>query len=121
KSHILLTSRLYPLMQKQQSGHIVFINSSAGKEGYKNHTLYSATKFGLSGFAKSLRLEAKEYNIKVTSIYPGGVKTQLYRNLKTPVDSTVYMDPKHVAHAVVYLTEAQGYCPDELVLSRMSK
>ncbi len=121
KSHILLTSWLYPLMKKQRFGHIVFVNSSSGKEGYKNHTLYATTKFGLVGFAKSLRQETRQYNIKVTSVHPGGVKTNLYQNLKTPVDISAFMEPKPVAEAIVSLTESSGYCPDELILSRMTK
>lgn len=118
KTPILLTHELYEVMKRQKSGHIVFINSSAGREGYKNHTLYSATKFGLAGFAKSLRLEAKSHGIKVTSVHPGGVKTGLYRNAQ--VDTSIYMSPADVANAVVSLTEMTGFCPDELVLSRMS-
>ncbi len=51
KSHILLTHDLYDLLKAQQSGTLVFINSSAGKQGYPNHTLYSTMKFGLNGFA----------------------------------------------------------------------
>lgn len=96
-------------MKKQRSGHIVFVNSSAGKEGYKNHTLYSTTKFGLAGFAKSLRQEAKQHNIKVTSVHPGGVKTNLYRSLKTSVDTSAYMDPKPVAEAIVFLPKLRDF------------
>src|SRR5258708_7461518 len=37
KAPMVLTQRLYPMMVMQQSGHIVIINSAAGKEGKLNH------------------------------------------------------------------------------------
>lgn len=119
KVPMLLTRALYPLMVKQRFGHIININSSAGKEGKANHTMYSAAKFGLAGFTQALRLEAKKHNIRVTSIHPGGIKTSLYDNLEQKVDMSTYMEPKSVAEVIVSLSETEGMCPDEIILSRM--
>lgn len=116
---MLLTKELYPLMVKQKSGHIININSTAGKEGKTNHSMYSAAKFGLVGFTESLRTEAKKHHVRVTSIHPGGIKTALYDNLTQKVDTSTYMDPKEVAEVIVFLSETKGMCPDEIVLSRM--
>jgi len=121
KAPILLTHDLYETMKQQKEGTIVFINSSAGKQGYQNHTLYSTTKMGLNGFSQSLRLEAKKYGIRVISIHPGGVKTALYDKLKDKPDVDQYMDSKKVAEIVVYLTETSELSPDEISISRMTK
>lgn len=121
KAPILLTHALYEIMKKQKSGTIVMINSAAGKKGYPNHTLYSTTKFGLSGFAESLRQEAKKHNIRVLSIHPGGVKTNLYNKLEEKPDVSAYMDATKVADIIVYLTETSELSPDEMSISRMSK
>ena len=121
KAPILLTQALYPLMKAQGSGTIVFMNSAAGKQGYLNHTLYSTTKFGLNGFAQSLRLEAKKHGVRVLSIHPGGVNTHLYDHLKDKPNVEEYMSPEKVAEVVVYVSETEGISPDELVLSRMTK
>lgn len=59
KIPMLLTQRLYNLMVSQQSGHIINVNSTAGKEGKENHTMYCAAKWGLAGFTAALRIEAK--------------------------------------------------------------
>lgn len=121
KAPIILTQRLYPIMIKQQSGHIVMVNSAAGKEGKLNHTIYCASKFGLKGFADSLRLEAKPHNIRITSFHPGGINTPLYRNLpKVPKET--YMDARKVANLLIDILEADpSICPDEVVVSRMTK
>lgn len=121
KVPMLLTHKLYPLMVKQRSGHIVFVNSSAGKLAKPNHTMYNASKFGLVGFANSLRHEAGENNIRVTSFHPGGVKTNLYDKVVLTPDISSFMDPVKVAEVLVYLTETEGLSPDEIVLNRLSK
>jgi short-subunit dehydrogenase len=108
-------------MKSQQFGTIVFINSAAGKQGYFNHSLYSATKFGLNGYAQSLKLEAKKNGIRVISVYPGGVKTNLYRDVKEKPDTSEYMDADKVAEIVVFLAETEALSPDEISISRMSR
>lgn len=121
KVPILLTQKLYPLMRSQGSGTIIFTNSAAGKQGYPNHTLYSTTKFGLNGFAQSLRLEAKKHGIRVISIFPGGVKTHLYDTVKEKPNVEEYMSAGKVAELIVYAAETEDISPDELVISRMTK
>jgi NADP-dependent 3-hydroxy acid dehydrogenase YdfG len=121
KAPMLLIHSLYDTMKKQQSGTIVIVNSAAGKQGYPNHTLYSTTKFGLSGFAQSLRQEAKKYNVRVISVHPGGIKTNLYDKLSEKPDISTYMDPLKVAEIIVYLSETSELSPDEISISRMTK
>lgn len=99
----------------------MFINSAAGKQGYANHTLYSASKFALNGFSQSLRLEAKKFGVRVISIHPGGVKTSLYDKLSTKPDVDQYMDSKKLAEIIVYLAETDGLSPDDISISRTSK
>lgn len=121
KTPILLTHDLYETMKAQKTGTIVFINSSAGKQGYPNHTMYSAMKFGLNGFSQSLRLEAKKHGIRVISVHPGGVNTTMYSNAKIKPDVTQYMDPKKLAEVIVYLSETSDLSPDEITINRISK
>lgn len=112
-----LTQAVYPLMKKQQSGHVLFINSTAGKEGKANHTMYSASKFGLAGFAQAFRQEAQQHGLRVTSIHPGGVKTDLYRN-QPEIDTSGYMEVSELAKTIVNLIETESICPDEIIINR---
>jgi len=121
KAPMLLTHDLYETMKTQKNGTIIFINSAAGKQGYPNHTMYSTMKFGLTGFSQSLRQEAKKFGIRVISIHPGGVNTNLYNNLKDKPDVNQYMDAKKLAETIVYLSETSSLCPDEILISRMTK
>lgn len=118
---MLLTQRLYPFMVTQQSGHIINVNSTAGKEGKPNHTMYCAAKWGLTGFTNALRLEAKHHGIKVTSFHPGGMNTAFYDEM-TGVATEKFMDPQKIAAILLTIIETDpSISPDEIVLNRMTK
>ncbi len=71
----LFTREVLPIMVKQQSGDIINIASLAGRNSFVGGAGYSATKWGLIGFARSLMLEVRENNIRVITICPGSVDT----------------------------------------------
>jgi short-subunit dehydrogenase len=75
KVPVFLTHKIYPLMKRQGYGSIININSIVGKEPKKFRSIHSATKWGLKGFSKSLRIEAEENGIKVINVYPTQIKT----------------------------------------------
>lgn len=122
KVPMLLTKNLYELMKQQKFGQIINIISTSGKEGKVNQTMYCAAKFGLDGFTKALRLEAKKHNIRVIGIYPGGMKTHLFdRFTSSNIDTSSYMEPKNVAETIVFISETEAISPDEIVINRLSK
>lgn len=77
---IALTKAVLPVMQKQQSGHIVTISSIAGKFGFYWRSAYAASKHALQGFFESLYLEEAKNNIYVTLVYPGKINTPISLN-----------------------------------------
>lgn len=70
-----LTRVLLPAMMQAKSGHIFNMCSIASLQAYPNGGSYGISKYALAGFSKNLREELKEYNIKVTAVYPGAVYT----------------------------------------------
>ncbi|XP_048756540.1 3-ketodihydrosphingosine reductase-like isoform X2 [Ostrea edulis] len=62
-------------MKENNGGRIVFISSQAGQVGVFGYTAYSASKFALRGFAESLQMEVKPYNIYVTMAFPPDTDT----------------------------------------------
>ena len=89
---IKLTQKIYPLLKQQGYGSIININSIVGKEPKKFRSVHSATKWGLKGFTKSLRIEAHEHNVLLINIYP----TQI----KTVKEHTFGLEPQEVAQDV---------------------
>lgn len=74
---MLLTTQLLPGMPR--GAHILFVNSMAGALPLPGNSIYSATKFGLRGFARSLALDLAPRGISVSSIFPGAVDTPMLR------------------------------------------
>jgi NAD(P)-dependent dehydrogenase (short-subunit alcohol dehydrogenase family) len=72
---IELTRALLPHMRKQRSGRILQISSIGGRVGSAGVSIYQAAKFGLTGFSEALRKEVQELGIWVTSVEPGGFRT----------------------------------------------
>lgn len=72
---IEVTRAVLPCMRKQRSGNILQISSIGGRVGNAGLSIYQAAKFGLAGFSESLSKEVAPLGIKVTSIEPGGFRT----------------------------------------------
>ncbi len=68
----------YEVMLEQGFGHIVNTASMAGLVPFPTQTAYVATKFGVVGFSKSLRLEAADFGVKVSVVCPGFVRTGIF-------------------------------------------
>lgn len=74
RAPIQLARACVPGMVERRSGHLVFISSLAGKVATARSGLYSATKFGLRGFAAGLREDLHETGVGVTTVFPGFVR-----------------------------------------------
>jgi short-subunit dehydrogenase len=68
-----LSRALVPRMVERGHGHLVFISSLSGKVASTRSTVYSATKFGLRGFASGLREDLHGSGVGVTVVFPGFV------------------------------------------------
>jgi short-subunit dehydrogenase len=64
-----------PHMIARRSGHIINVCSMGGLVASPTYSIYSASKFGVHGFTQALRREVGIYGVRVSAIYPGGVKT----------------------------------------------
>jgi len=67
----LPTKHVLPVMIAQRYGKIVNISGTSGLRGYKLRAAYSASKWALRGFTRTVALEAGPYNINVNALHPG--------------------------------------------------
>jgi NAD(P)-dependent dehydrogenase (short-subunit alcohol dehydrogenase family) len=79
-----------PILKQQDTAHIINISSVFGMIAPPEQTAYCASKFAVRGFTESLKHELFDTNIKVSSVHPGGIRTNIARNSrigeKTPVE-----------------------------------
>lgn len=67
-----------PIMKEQGHGHVVNISSVAGRRVFPGGAVYCGTKFFVTALSEGMRNElSKQHNIRVTSIEPGAVATEL--------------------------------------------
>lgn len=74
RAPMLLAHALTPAMASRGYGHVVFMSSLSGKAPAAGSSVYSATKFGLRGFAGALRAELHGTGVGVSAIFPGFIR-----------------------------------------------
>ncbi|MEI3609779.1 glucose 1-dehydrogenase [Pseudogracilibacillus sp. SO10305] len=92
-------------MKKAKEGSIVNVSSTSGLVGSVNVTAYVTTKFAVTGITKVAALEFADYNIRVNSVHPGGVKTniEVFDAVKKATPMGRIADPEEVSYIILYL------------------
>ncbi|MEC4613940.1 SDR family oxidoreductase [Tsukamurella tyrosinosolvens] len=113
-----LTRALLPAL-RTAGGHVVLLNSGAGKRANPGWSAYAASKFGLTAFAEALR--AEEPALRVTSVFPGRIDTEMQQGIFAAEGREYATDgllrPETVARAVVQAVTTPGDAhPTEIVL-----
>ena len=116
-----MIKEVLPQMRKQRSGLIINITSIAGYMGLPYRGIYSATKGALEIATEALRMEIKDFGVKMTNLAPGDFATNIAAGrfhaqvikgspYEKPYSDTLNMinedveggdDPIQVAHMVV--------------------
>jgi NAD(P)-dependent dehydrogenase (short-subunit alcohol dehydrogenase family) len=102
----LMAKAVWSHMQRQGSGHIVNIASTAATRAWGNAAAYHASKWGLVGFSRGLGVEGRDYGIKVTTVIPGGMRTHWFdsfpeQGIPMP-DEAHLQDPRNVAEVILF-------------------
>lgn len=74
RAPIALARALLPSMADRGAGHLVFVSSLQGKSSAPLSSVYSATKFGLRGFALALRQDLRDAGVGVSVVMPGFIR-----------------------------------------------
>jgi butyryl-CoA dehydrogenase len=95
------TKAFLPHLKASGDGHVVNISSVFGLVSIPTQSAYNAAKFAVRGFSDALRieLEIERADVSVTTIHPGGIKTNIARNARVDasvadvgVDATAFAD-----------------------------
>ena len=114
-------------MKARQSGTIINISSVAGRKTFPNHAAYCGTKFAVHAISENVREEVADSNVRVTTIAPGAVETELlshttsndiidgYEEWKDGMGGALQADD--IARSVEYAyQQPQGVCIREIVI-----
>ncbi|CAK1552045.1 unnamed protein product [Leptosia nina] len=97
---VALTKAVLPHMIARKTGHIVFVSSVQGLIAIPDRSAYAAAKHALQAFGDCLRAEMNQYNIDVSVVSPGYVKTAVSINALTSSGNN---------HGVMDKSTAQGF------------
>ena len=106
---IRLSRALVPDMIERGWGRVINICSSSAYfgGGTPGHCVYSATKHALLGFSRALDEELRSDGIRVGTVSPAGVSTDMVAD-RTDIPAASLMSPQDVAEAVVFLASSDG-------------
>lgn len=109
---IIGTQACIPLIERSGGGTVVNMSSADGLTGANGLTAYCASKFGVRGFTKSAALELGPRGIRVNSIHPGGIFTEMANPYKVPretYDKGYWIYPAQRSGAVEDIGAAAAY------------
>lgn len=110
-----LTRQVLPGMIERGSGAIINISSINARHVNAGSAIYAATKHALNGFSGCLFEDVREHGVKVSTIMPGFVATDMTAPLGK--DHERMIRPDDIADAVVYVLSASAACcPTEIVI-----
>lgn len=115
-------------MKQRNSGTIINISSVAGKKSFANHAAYCGTKFAVHAISETVREEVAETNVRVITIAPGAVETELLSHTTSNEIIAGYEDWKKdiggalaaedVARSVMFAyQQPQNVCIREIALA----
>ncbi|MFC5973192.1 SDR family oxidoreductase [Halomarina salina] len=123
---ITLTHAVVPTMLEQESGHVVNLSSVVGRFLQANSAHYNAAKAGVKMFGDSLRLDVAEEGIRVATIEPGAVDTELLDHIpdeeiqegvKEYVGSMDALAPEDIARTITFVvTQPQRVDINEVLI-----
>jgi len=99
----MLTQFLIPLLNKSDDARILFLSSEQGREAKAYWGAYGVSKFAVEGFAKTLSEELEKTNIRVNTLDPGVIRTEMRRVAYPAEDTTKNPSPESKSPAIVYL------------------
>jgi clavulanate-9-aldehyde reducatase len=119
------THAALPLIRDSGGGDIVNVSSTAGRRADAGAAVYNLTKWGVTGFSEALRQEALHSNIRVSTVEPGFVDTELQGHNKNPVVQQAtkkmrerigkVLEAEDVAQAILYAVSQ----PDHVALNEI--
>ena len=97
-----VTKEVLPHLIEKNQGDVVIVSSTSGLNGSATSSSYSASKFGVIGFADSLMREVRKHNIRVCTLMPSTIASDMSKELNlTDGDPEKVLQPEDFAELIV--------------------
>ncbi len=121
KAPFFLCKAALPYLKASSKPIVINIASVVGFKGYINQSVYASSKHALTGFTKVFAKEVQPFGIRVHLISPGGVATEMVRQMRPDINADELIQPDEIAGLVRFLVTWEGKGTiDQLYIRRYS-
>lgn len=103
KGMIYMTRLVMPVLKRQKEAVIINDSSKSGITAQPGQSVYSAAKWGVTGFTNVLEEELKDTNVKVAGLYQSGTNTGLFEKTGEHLDQESFIRPEDLADVIVFM------------------
>lgn len=119
---VAMTHAFLPTLMSTLDSHVTNVSSLYGLMGLPGQTAYSSSKFAVRGFTESPRQELAPYSVGVSSVHPGGVRTNIAKAARLGsgvteaqakaglelMDTLLKLPPGDAARTILHATERRA-------------
>ncbi len=121
KAPFFLCKEALPFLKESPKPTVINISSVVGFKGYIHQSAYASSKHALSGFTKVFAKEVQPFGIRVHLISPGGVATEMVKEMRPDINAEELIQPSEIAELVSFLVTREGRGTiDHLYIRRFS-
>lgn len=122
KAPFFICQKALPWLRKSKLPTIIQIASVVSYKGYELQSAYSASKHALLGFTKAIAKEVQEDDIRVYTLSPGGVATDMVTSVRPDIDKSELISPEEIADLIYFIITHRGNAMiDHFSIRRASK
>lgn len=108
KAPFFLCRAALPYLKKSEKPIVINIASVVGFKGYIHQSVYASSKHALTGFTKVFAKEVQPFGIRVHLISPGGVATEMVKQMRPDIKPDELIQPEEIAEIVRFLVTKKG-------------
>jgi NADP-dependent 3-hydroxy acid dehydrogenase YdfG len=103
KGMIYLTRLLLPILKRQPEAAIINDSSRSGVTAQPGQSVYTAAKWGVTGFTEELREELRGSSVRVAGLYQGSTDTKLFEKAGEHFNQDKFIRPEDLADVIVFM------------------
>ncbi len=103
KGLVYLTNLMMPILKRQEEAIIINDSSKSGVTAQPGQSVYSAAKWGVTGFTEVIKTELKGTNVRVAGLYQSGTNTGLFDKAGEHLNQEKFIKPEDLADVVIFM------------------
>lgn len=108
KAPFFISKEALPYLKKSEKPFVINIASVVGFKGYPNQSVYASSKHALTGFTKVFAKEVQPFGIRVHLISPGGVATEMVKQMRPDIKPDELIQPEEISEIVRFILSRKG-------------